>query len=443
MPRRLIAALVALVLSVNQAAALSLLRDADMERGLRELARPVLTAAGLSPGRVRVLVVNDGSLNAFVVDTRHILINSGLILKMESADELQAVIAHEAAHIANGHFARRAGNQRTAGTVTAIGAALAAAGALLTGRADIAGGVALGTASSAQRVFFGHTRAEESAADQAALRYLSAAGIDPGAMERVFEHFRGQELLGPARQDPYARTHPLSADRIRAVRGYAAAAGAPRVADRTAADYWFARAQGKLAAYVRNPSWTLRRVKKSDRSEIALIRKAMAYHRVPDRKKAMREVDLLVRLRPNDPYVLDLKGQIQLENGEFAAAARTLARALELAPNEPLIQAAYGRALLAQDTPATVAAALKALQAARARDGSSPRLLRDLAVAYARTGNNGMASVTTAERYALLGQLDNAEIHARRASGLLPVGSPGYQRAEDILTAARRAKARR
>ena len=79
---------------------------------------------------------------------------------------------------------------------------------------------------------------------------------------------------------------------------------------------------------------------------------------------------------------------------------------------------------------------MSALERARDRDARDPRLLRDLAVAYARAGQTGMASVTTAERYALLGQLENAGIHAKRATGLLPRGSAGWRRADDILNAA-------
>jgi predicted Zn-dependent protease len=58
-------------------------------------------------------------------------------------------------------------------------------------------------------------------------------------------------------------------------------------------------------------------------------------------------------------------------------------------------------------------------------------------------GNRGMASVLTAERYAMAGRLKDARIHAERASDLLPRGSPGWQRAQDILVAAETAEKRR
>ena len=114
------------------------------------------------------------------------------------------------------------------------------------------------------------------------------------------------------------------------------------------------------------------------------------------------------------------------------------ARAVELAPREPLILAGYGRALLANDTRSGNAQALEVLNRARARDPFNPRLLRDLALAHARLGQNGLASAATAERYALLARFEDARIHANRASGLLPQGSPGWLRAQDVLGVAQR-----
>ena len=60
-------------------------------------------------------------------------------------------------------------------------------------------------------------------------------------------------------------------------------------------------------------------------------------------------------------------------------------------------------------------------------------LLRDLAIAYSRAGDTGKASLATAERYALAGKFKDAEIHAERAAAQLPVGSPGWERAQDVI----------
>ncbi len=441
-PRRsgaLAALLLAAMLTIPAQAgrAQSLIRDAGIEHALRRLSAPLAAAAGLSARQLRVMVIRDSSLNAFVVDSRTIMIHSGLLLKLDSAAQLQAVLSHEMAHIANGHITRRLANLRSANTAAALGMALSAA-VMATGNGKAGAGLAMGTASAAQRAFFAHTRAEESSADQAGVRYLARAGIDPNAMVEVLEIFRGQEVLGPSRQDPYVLTHPLSRDRLRALKGFAAVHGAKGDAE-AGAQYWFLRARGKLGAFLQNPSFTLRKLGRDDGSEIAVMRRAIAYHRRPDTDAALREIDRLAAMRPADPFVQELRGQILLESRRFDAAVGAYARAVELAPAEPLILAGYGRALLALDTGPANRKALSALERARDRDPFDPRMLRDLAVARARAGQDGLASLAVAERYAVLGRLDDAAIHAERASGLLPRGSAGWLRAQDVLSIARQA----
>ena len=70
-------------------------------------------------------------------------------------------------------------------------------------------------------------------------------------------------------------------------------------------------------------------------------------------------------------------------------------------------------------------------------------MLRDLALAEARLGNEGAAALATAERFLLEGGLRDAGRNAARAAALLPEGSPGWRRAEDMLRITRRALERR
>jgi len=416
----------------------TILRDPDIEHALRELSRPMIIAAGLSPSRLQILVVHDDRLNAFVADADHVFIHSGLLLKVQTARALQAVIAHELAHIANGHLARRALNYRAARNTAAMGMLLSAIAASA-GAGDAAQGILLGASGTAQRVFLGHTRAEEASADQSAVRYMTRQGVDAQGMIDVLSIFRGQEVLAASRQDPYMRTHPLSRDRMRAVQGYVAAA-AGRTQDRPDDAYWFARARGKLEAFIRNPTSVLRRIDANDTSDIAMLKRAVALHRIPKPDQAVEAITALVQRKPKDPFLAELQGQILLESRRFTQAVAAYARAAQLAPNNALILAGYGRALLAMDTGTANRNALKTLQRAYARDPFQPAMLRDLGLAYARRSNPGMASLSIAERYALIGRLKDAATHATRAEGLLPRGSPGWNRAQDILHAAQAAE---
>ena len=430
-----LAAALVVVLSSTAAQAVSLLRDPDIEHALQRMAAPVLYAAGLGDN-IKILLVNDDRLNAFVVDHGHIFINSGMLMRMTTPEMLQAVIAHESAHIANGHIARRMANLDSARTAAGLGFALALATAAASGRGDVAAALALGTQSSAMRQFLAHTRAEESSADQSGIRYLAAAGIDPSSTLEVHRLFEGQELLSTSRQDPYMRTHPLSRERMRAMEGFVTAY-AGKAKPQPELDYWYDRARSKTTAFMRPTKWTLQRYKESQAEDVRHMRLAVAYHRQQNETKAISHINQALLLRPNDAYYYELKAQILLESRQFQNAVAAYQQAADLAPANALILGGLGRSLLTVNRPKE---ALNYLEAARARDFRDARVLRDLGSAYAQTGQHGMASLLAAERYALANRLDDAEIHARRAMARLPQGSSAFRRADDIARAVKRRK---
>ncbi len=210
-----------------------------------------------------------------------------------------------------------------------------------------------------------------------------------------------------------------------------------KVSPQPDAQYWFARAKGKASAYSRSAKWTFQRSPKALTKDIRAMMEATAYLKLADWGNAKAKINHALRLRPDDAYYYELRGQILLESRNYGAAVEAYGHAVELAPRSALCLAGYGRALLAAKR---YKEALHALEKARARDFRDTYLLRDLGQAYAHNGQHGMASLATAERYALQGRLKDAEIHAKRASDLLPRGSSAWRRADDILLAAKRTR---
>ncbi len=389
-------------------------------------------------------MVNDRKLNAFVIDTQHILIHSGLILKMKTAAELQAVIAHEVAHIANGHITRRLANMRSARNAAGFGMLLAIAVGAASGEPQPPPGSrsAPAAARSASCWVIPAPRKPLPIRPRCAI-WRRATSI-PIAMSDVLDYFRGQEALSVGRQDPYVRSHPLTRDRIRAVKGYAAAYGG-RAQDDPKADYWFLRAKGKLGAFLQSPGATLRQAEQNPtRPSLPPMRRADRLSPHPEKGPGDRRDQPPDRDAPERSAIIrNCTARSCWNRGEFKAAVAAYGRAVNAAPNEPLILAGYGRALVALGTPTVTARRLACWNAPARATTTDPRMMRDLAVAYAKTGNNGMASLATAERYALLGNLETAAVHAKRAEGLLPRGSAGWNRAQDVLIAAKTAAKRR
>ena len=408
--------------------AIDLLRDSDVEHAFTELSRPILQAAGLTPKGIRILLLDDKKPNAFIIDNQHIFISSGLVLSTDNAEMFQAIIAHEAAHIAHGHVTRRMQNMLVGRNASAFGLVLALMTGAVSGKHELSFPLAIGAASSSRGVLLSHTRAEESAADHAAIRYLARSNIDGKGMIEVLDLFIDQDNLSASRQDPYLRTHPSSRDRKQALQALVKTNVTTPTNRKDA--YWHERAVGKISAFLREPEWTLIRADNAKNSDIRHLRRAVAFSRQGKVSSALEEMDKAQALRPKDPYLQELKAELLMRNKHFAQSVKEYSKAVSMNPHNALALSGYGRALLANKQTTK---ALSVLKKAREIDFRNTRLLRDLAITYSQLGKNNMAALVTAERYALTGNIKDAIIHARRASKGLPNGSAAWQRAQDVL----------
>lgn len=419
-------------LQPSMSAAAGLIRDSEIENTLRAMILPIYRAADLNPDSVRLFIINDPSINAFVAGGKNMFLHTGLLRTLETPEEVIGVMAHETGHITGGHLVRRiaaieeARSKAIAATILGIAAAVAGAGQAGTGI------VGLGN-NLAQRQLLAFTRTQESSADAAALTFMERADIDPSAMIRVLERLERNQSLFVTNVDPYNLTHPLSRDRIEQLaRGVERS---PARGRRVSEDlqYWHARMRAKLDGFLSRPG--SRNSVSFGSAELDLYREAISLHRLPAPDRALTAVDRLIDMRPRDPYYWELKGQFLIESGRGAQAIDPYRRAVQLAPNEPLIAGGLGRALLTANDATTNTEALQVLERAALQDPFDGRIKRSLAEAYQRADNPGMAAIVTAERLALEGDRKGAVRQARVAKASLPVGSPGDLRAEDIIDA--------
>ncbi len=80
--------------SAQQGQRLNLIRDAEIENDIRTMVVPIWKAAGLDPNAVEIMIVQDNTLNAFVAGGQRIFINTGLIMRTETPNQLIGVLAH-------------------------------------------------------------------------------------------------------------------------------------------------------------------------------------------------------------------------------------------------------------------------------------------------------------------------------------------------------------
>lgn len=425
-------------LAVRPAAAQSILRDAETEALLTEMAKPLFEAAGLVPANTRVVLIGDKSINAFVAGGQIVYVHSGLIDAADTANEVQGVIAHEIGHIIGGHAVFQ--NDGGYGNISILSLLLGAA-AIAAGSPDAGAGIlALGQRAAIGK-YLAFSRVQESAADAAGASYLNSAGITGKGMISFFNkltaqmHRHGYYTTNPE-VDPFSQTHPLSQERVQKLREVLTTAPHWDKPSDPAMEARFKRVQAKLRGYMNEPPATLRRYPKSDTSVAARYARAYAYHKSGYPEQAAEETQALVRKAPEDPYFLELEGQILLESGKPKEALAPLRDATRLSNNHPLVATSFGHALIATEDRANLAEAETILRQAVTRDRENPFAWFNLGTVYERQGDEARTALATAERADMTGDSRVAMMSARRAMGGLPEGSSDWVRAQDIMMVA-------
>lgn len=438
---RLLLALVAMVaVAARPVMAQSMLRDAETEALFQDMVDPLLVAAGLRPGQVRVHLLGDRSINAFVAGSQDIYVFSGLIETADSANEVQGVLAHELGHIMGGHAIRASEGAKTATGISLLSMLLGAA-AIAAGGGDAGMGIMMAGQQAALGKYLAFSRVQEATADAAGAQYLSKAGISGRGSLDFFKKLQNLEFRYAVKQDDdqaYSRTHPLSGDRIQALREVYVVDPAWGKPSDPQLEARFQRVKAKLLGYMEEPERTLRKYPESDKSVPARYARAYAWHKSAYPQKALDEVDALIATNPEDPYFLELEGQVLLESGRPKEAIPPLRKAVANSRSQPLIASTLGHALIATEDPANFPEAEKVLKTAVALDNENPFAWYQLGIVYANRGDQARAALASAERYSLEGgqpmlALRNAEM----AMQGLPQGSPDWIRAQDISMVAR------
>jgi predicted Zn-dependent protease len=424
---------VVLAATAGPAAAQSTIRDTEVEGIIREWSDPVFVAMGLEPSEVEVLLVADNDLNAFATRGRIMGINTGLILRTEDPNQLLGVIAHEAGHIKNRHTlrdgAQGAGLQPLIMSM-ALGALAILAGEPGAGAALLGSGQYFGTLGALR-----YLQSQEGEADITAARGLEAAGQSGRGLVSFFENFRSQEVFSDARRFPYFRSHPLSGQRIEALRRPVEAMSNYDQVDSPERMAQHALVRAKIQAFMNPPTQTLRTYLETDTSFPARYARAIAWYRDGRTQRALDATDALIAEDEDNPYLWELRGQILFEEGRPEEAIAAHRRAVEFLPDAPLLRINLAHALIETNDATRLDEAVEHLKTATAREGDNTLAWRLLSQAYSSQGKEGEARLASAELYFAAGGEEQATQFALRARDMLPRGSIEWRRAMDIVLA--------
>ena len=419
-------------------AGIPMIRDAEIEQLLRDYSQPILRAAGLAQQNVQVVIINDKSFNAFVMDAHRIFVNSGALMQSTTPNQIIGVFAHETGHIVGGHLSKmrqELANAQTAAIVAMLlGVGAIAAGAR-TGNVDT-GNVGM-AAISAPQSYLQHTllsyqRAQEEQADRAGVRFLTMTGQSAKGMYDTFKRFADEMMFSAAYIDPYVQNHPMPTERMAAL------------AELVKTPYWDKKdppelqfrhdmMRAKLYGFTERAETVLRRYPPSDTSIPARYARAIATYRFGDVRSALSQIEGLIQAMPSYPYFYELEGQALLESGHAAEAIAPLRHAVQLAPNPALIQIMLAQALIATNHAKTAQEAIPILRAALIKEPESGDAYEQLAMAYGHNGDLADADLASAQAAFSRGDNKTARELAARAKTRFPVGSPGWVKADDIV----------
>jgi predicted Zn-dependent protease len=417
---------------------LPLIRDAETEQLLREYTAPILRAAGLAQQNIHVVIINDRTFNAFVIDAKRIFVNAGALMQSKTPNQIIGVLAHETGHIAGGHLSKLRAELANAQTAMILGMLLGVGAMVAGARSGNIGGnpaaAILAPQSMVMHSVLAYQRAQEEQADRAGVKFLTATGQSTKGMYDTFKRFAADSLFPSQGADPYLQSHPMPAERVAALEEIAHTSPYWDKLDSPELQARHDLMRAKLYGFLDRPDSVYRRYPLSDTSLPARYARAISAYRHGDMRDAMAQIDSLIQAQPNNPYFHELKGQALLEAGRPNEAIGPLRRAIALAPAPALIQVLLAQALIATNQPALAEEAITDLRTALAHDSDISDGYQYLAMAYGRKGDLAQADLASAQAAFTRGDWKTARQLAVRAKGRFPVGAPGWVKADDIAS---------
>ena len=393
------------------------IRDTEIETALYKWSAPLLSAAEMPPAKIHI--VNDKDFNAFVRGGTDIYVNSGLLEKINSASEFQAVLAHELGHVVLGHMVQMRTRIQTETTRTMIMQALGIGMMVVNPQAAI--GVMAGATGIATQSMLAFTRDEERAADDYAVKLLSKANIDQSALLSVFKNM--QNTSNESKINPNNISHPLTEERIKNIKLHIKEDNLSKDDSQLSA---LKMIQAKLIGYLDTPEHV--KTLYSDKSAESLYATAISESQSGDLESAKNKTLALIKKDPKNPYFYELLGDIEFQNGYYDDSINAYESAIKLKKDAPQIEIAMALVLSERKKEGDLA---RASELCKKTLTIEPMPLAYWALAKSDAKR---ADYYLAEFYYMTGDIKRAKTFAKKAVKNLPKKSPEYLKSQDLLS---------
>jgi predicted Zn-dependent protease len=264
------------------------------------------------------------------------------------------------------------------------------------------------------------------------VKYLERTGQSAQGLRDFFGILEDQSILLSRQQNPYLLTHPLTRERIAFLDDHIAKSKYREASDSPEDAAAFARMRAKLIGYFMPESRVFQNYPENDASLPARYARAFLFYRSGDSLRALAAVESLLAEQPADAFFHELKGDILLDSGRVGEAADAYQRAVDLLPGSPLLHRGLAQALVELNDPSADARAMEHVRIVLQDEPQSPMVWRLAAIIHGRQGDLGQSALALAESALARGALKEARQQASRTQQLLPTGSAGWLRAQDI-----------
>jgi predicted Zn-dependent protease len=431
---RIILLILCTFLGVSQnALALSIIRDSEIEAAIASVADPLKKAADLED--LKIYIVNDDRLNAFTTGRREIFITRAMLINYPDPDILRGIIAHEMGHIIGHHIIAQSQYIENYKKAAAISMILGVATAL-SGSVDGALAVTAGGMHMVERSILAYARELETSADLTAIMLLDKSHHSAIGLIKLFSSkpfaAQGDDF------NIYESTHPIDSQRLSMIRQYYKQSAYQNSTSPSRLRQKYSLAMAKLFAYTANFNSIFQL--SPDMSapifaqELTDYIEAIRAFRQGRLSYALKLVDKLLAAEPENPYYHEFKGQIYLEFSEHKAlAAYTAADAIK--PNDELISIGKNIAgIMANlDSSEKMKPYASALQKIVDKEPGNISARYYLAIYYDRINSLGLSYFNKAIISLAFDRTQEAMKMLKAAVSMLKVNSPEWYKATDLL----------
>lgn len=425
---------------------LQIVRDAQIESFINKLIDPIVSLHGYKSKDFKVILVYDKSINAFVTTGKQIFVHTGLIQSMPDAKALQAVLAHELAHLQAGHISRLKDNQASSLTTLLATALLAVPLGVLTKSLDVTTSVLFAGIESARLNIFRYSRNLESEADFLASKYLENIGVNPNAMVRGLLALQNETKFYTSTNLNHS-THPLIKYRIDSLKTVISEKYNNQDKDKNDSEMTFMKndfytsennydfIKGKLIGFTNPPERTIRLFEKDINLSKKFVKQLIAYSIALMRNyrfnEAIDTLNLLGKPWQKNPYTAELKADILFRSGKYVQALVYYEQAITLAPKAHLLIYSWLRNINAGAINITEKDVLKSI-APLLTNYKYVAFWKELAHYYNRIGNKVLRELYLAEVAFQLNRPKEAIVRLKPILKLF-ASKLNYQHAKDII----------